>query len=272
MLAKTALEYEVVTFTPEEAGRILENHSLSRNRTIRQSWVDTLAKEMKSKNWDLNGQTIVFAKDGSLLDGHHRLWACFEGGTPFTTCVIRNVNAETFDTIDVGRVRTGADMLYSGGTHKYHRAIATATGLIIRYNSGKIVNAKKLLPREITAFFNAHTDLETWIEAASKGEMRPYAAPIGAVVYLGGAVRHRTKATEFVDKLVTGADLPSGSPILALRNRLLAGGSFNGRGDGQVDRFALCIQAWNAYMEGRSLKRMQIFLGEKFPKIRGASV
>ena len=44
--------------------------------------IQKYARKMKSGRWKQKGTTIVFAEDGTLLRGRHRLWAVFEAGIP----------------------------------------------------------------------------------------------------------------------------------------------------------------------------------------------
>lgn len=79
----------VQMITPETAKRMYDT---SRgNRTIRKSAVDAYARDMKSGNWLLNGESICFDENGVLIDGHHRLLACISSGTAFETLVVREV-------------------------------------------------------------------------------------------------------------------------------------------------------------------------------------
>src|SRR5258706_8303068 len=82
--------------TPEMARQWLEKNAM--NRRLRQSSVDTYASIMKRKQWELNGETIIISDTGDILNGQHRLWACFESGTPFETYVIIGMTKEVFDT------------------------------------------------------------------------------------------------------------------------------------------------------------------------------
>lgn len=262
------LDYNTVTITPQMASDWLEKHANEKNRTLRQRKVNTYAGDMKSRKWDLNGETIIIGSDETILDGHHRLWACVMADVPFTTAIVRGVDPEKFKSIDTGGHRTGADVIHIAGTHKYQRQIATACSLIMRYNSGKVIHNMAMLPREISDYFDGHPDVQTWIEASCRGDMKQFTAPISAVAYLA-AGKYRSRCVEFVDGLVTGADLKKGSPVLALRNRLMLNGKERLN---SIERFALVIQGWNAFVEGRPLMRMQMFTGDKFPKIKGASV
>lgn len=266
MLAKTKypVTYEVVKVTPQAAMQWLEQHGNARNRKIKQRRVDRYARLMKLDKWhSSNGETISFGADDTLLNGHHRLWAIVEAGIAVEVTVARGVDPEAFATIDE-HDRTAAEVIFIGGQHNHHRPIATAIGLIMKYEGGKINNVN-FSAIEISDYFDNHPDLETFIAAASHNPIRPFAAAVGAVTYLA-SVKYRQRALTFIESLTDGVNLDKGSPILALRTRLLTH-----KGEAAIARFALVIQAWNAFIEDRPLQRMVMFTGDKFPKIRGAS-
>src|SRR5258708_40251676 len=72
--------------TPEMATQWLEKNTM--NRRIRQSDVDNLTGIMKRGQWELNGETIIISDTGDVLDGQHRLSACFLGNTAFQSYVV----------------------------------------------------------------------------------------------------------------------------------------------------------------------------------------
>ena len=49
---------------------------------LNEKLIQKYARKMKSGRWKQKGTTIVFAEDGTLLRGRHRLWAVFEAGIP----------------------------------------------------------------------------------------------------------------------------------------------------------------------------------------------
>ena len=59
---------EVVVITPAEAAEILRTKNKV-NRAIDRRLVARLAASMKAGEWKVNGECIVFAPDGTLLDG-----------------------------------------------------------------------------------------------------------------------------------------------------------------------------------------------------------
>lgn len=104
---------EITTVTPNQAERWLSSNTS--NRRIDTARVDMLARDMMRGKWKFNGDAIRFAKDGTLLDGQHRLTACVMADKPFQTLVIRGLDAETQKTMDLGKARTLGDVLTIGG-------------------------------------------------------------------------------------------------------------------------------------------------------------
>ena len=98
----------VETITPKMAEVYLGFNTQNRkpnNGTIRR-----YATDMKSGNWKLNGQPIIFDRNNILKDGQNRLMACIVANIPFVSVVVRGVEVDTFDSIDTGHKRNMADM------------------------------------------------------------------------------------------------------------------------------------------------------------------
>lgn len=263
--------YSTETFTPAHALKVLDDHGHEHNRPISQAKVRQYASAMKSGKWLLNAEPIIFGRGGGLLDGHHRLWSCVEAEVPFTTAVARGVDDATFSSIDQGKARSTADVIFIGGAHKHHKVIATAALLCMKYEARK--RDLRTTSADINDWFGQHQDLQTWVERATSGVMRPFGAPLAAVLYLASP-RYRVRALEFVGRMVSGDSLERGSPVLALRNRLLQRGPTHGTAlkENTDARFALVIQGWNAFIDGRPLQRMQTARTEEpFNKIKGST-
>lgn len=71
---------------------------LSRNsknpRKINRNTVAAYAADMKAGKWLLNGEAIVFDKDGNLLNGQHRLTAVYESDVKIKSVVIWGVDPD----------------------------------------------------------------------------------------------------------------------------------------------------------------------------------
>ncbi|WP_460985736.1 ParB N-terminal domain-containing protein, partial [Staphylococcus aureus] len=64
-----------------------------------------------SGDWKNAGDTIRFDKDGSLIDGQHRLLACVNTNLAQNFLIVYGLDSEVFDVIDNGKGRTNADVL-----------------------------------------------------------------------------------------------------------------------------------------------------------------
>ena len=115
---------EVIRITPEMALDMLCKNSS--NRKIRQSRVKYYAEQMRAGNWHLTGQGITFAKDGTLLDGQHRLHAIVECELPQEMLVI--YDADKVSTYDCGLKRSIADQLQLAGAN-YANSVMSNNGL-----------------------------------------------------------------------------------------------------------------------------------------------
>lgn len=90
--------------TPAKAVEYLKANK-NNYRKLSRAKVNLYAKDMADGNWQVNGETVVFAKDGTLKDGQHRLAAIAQSGKTIELAVVRNVdNAVT--VFDVGTNRT----------------------------------------------------------------------------------------------------------------------------------------------------------------------
>lgn len=99
---------KVETITPEIAKVYLEHNT--NNRKENKGHVAFLAKQMSAGEWQMNGEAIVFDKDGNLSNGQHRLKACILANVPFTTAVVRGVEPKAFSTFDSGYKRSSSQV------------------------------------------------------------------------------------------------------------------------------------------------------------------
>jgi hypothetical protein len=95
------------------AAKLLSNNT--RNRSVRRKNVEFFAKEILSGNWKLNAETIKVGRDGTLLDGQHRLYAVVETGMSIQCLLATDLDQDVFDTIDTGARRSAGDTLTVAG-------------------------------------------------------------------------------------------------------------------------------------------------------------
>ena len=100
--------------TPEKAREYLGMNT-DNYRKLNHLRVITYAADMKSGRWQLNGEGIKFAKNGTLLDGQHRLQAIIKANVPVEMLVIRDVEDDV-DIYDLNSPRTIGAILRKNGT------------------------------------------------------------------------------------------------------------------------------------------------------------
>jgi hypothetical protein len=255
MLSKTRAETRVVTVTPEMAEKLLEGNV--HNRPVYDHVVQNYADMMRRKMWQLNGESVVVDYTGKLLDGQHRLWACFNAKTAFETVLVTGVDPDTFVTIDTGKKRSSADVLHISGIVKNAATVAAAAVICLEYRRGTLKvrgsasHGRRVVTRQdVLTFVEKNRQLELWVEKARESSdwTRSYAANMAAVLYLASH-KYRELAEEFMIGWKTGENLGSKSPILALRNRL---GTVKRMA--KSERIALIIYAWNCFVEKKPLQ------------------
>lgn len=258
---KSKITSEEVEVTPEMAFEWLGGNT--HNRPITQARVDAFARDMKAGKWDLNGEPIIFDHNGVLQDGQHRLFACTEAGIPFTTMVTRGVDPSTFKTIDTGRARTAKDVLGIQG-HVNITTLAAATGNVIRIMRGDPRSGNTIPNAEVLAFVEANPSLIEWVSKSRRGGgIESFSSLVAAILFIG-AQKYPKEADDFLTHFKKGENLQYGSPILAVRNRLLTDKALT-----KAERLGVLISAWNAFVEGRSLTVVRV--PTEFPKIKGSN-
>lgn len=100
-LPETAVPFPnayVVDVTPELAQSWLDTGKS--NRPVSESRVQKLTAQMQAGLWRLNHNGIAFAKDGTLLDGLHRLHAVVRSGMTVPMIVVVDEPVENRNVID----------------------------------------------------------------------------------------------------------------------------------------------------------------------------
>lgn len=263
--APSEITYDVVRVSPTVAERWLGKNS--QNRHVRQAWVLDLARMIRDDEWLLNGESIKFSADGTLLDGQHRLHAVVAAGKTVPMLVVRGLPNAAQDTMDTGRARTAANMLQIKGYPNASNLAATAR-LVLIYQEGvrESINSCKVSNRRIEEFANGNVALAFAASRAAQisRSFRIRPAIIGAALYLLLAV-DADAAQVFFDRCADGVGLPAGSPILALRARVAANREDRVNNPAEGD-FSLIFRTWNSWREKRKTTQIRVYAnGELIP-------
>lgn len=257
---------ELVEIQPEEARRMLERNP-ENNRKISDVAVARYGRLMAAGMWQVNGETIKIRKDGWILDGQHRLWACFNSGASFKTWIIRGLDADVFGTIDTGRPRSAGDVLTIAG-EEFGRDLASVIQWKWRYDRGAIKAGNiYAAPHELRAVLAKFPGLRDGMKTA--GELsRLLPRSITGWLHYEFHERDAAMAGGLFEFLRTGVGAVETDPAYRLRETLLRQDRSKRRSS--VDaRAAMVIKTWNAMRAGRSIGLLSWKAAtEEFPVIQ----
>jgi len=250
--------------------------NLIKNRRLTPSVINRYAADMRSGDWiGDNGETVKFTRDGTLVDGQHRLHAIAMTGVPQYLLVAFNVHEAAFSTVDAGKKRGFGDVLSIDGCLNSTLLGATLSWLI-KQSAGGLHVSVQITNQMILAALPKYPGVEdsvSWATAhrTKRGNLAPSLAAF--LHYELSRAAGQQKAEEFLLSLIdgvspTGKPLYKSSPSIVLRARLEANSVAKAK-LGRTDVVALCIKAWNAHMAGRKIKALKWArnAGERFPTV-----
>jgi hypothetical protein len=250
-------QVEIVAVTPELAAKWLKQNT--HNRALRKRAISDYARDMAAGQWRLNGEAIKFATDGTLLDGQHRLHAVVEAAVAIPFMVVTGLAGETQETMDAGRKRTAADAFSLRG-ESHATVLAAVLKRIWMWNQGdyKFRNNSVPTTAECAALLNERPEIYRSVEIAVRTHQAFRYMPQSVV----GTAHHVfsriavDEAVWFFARVGDGAELSSGHPILALRNRVMTDRA-ESRKAPDYQHMAYLVRAWNAVRSDRPLTRIQ---------------
>lgn len=248
---------KVEYITPNTAKAYLQRNT-NNYRTPTRTLIDKYAKDMASGLWKLNGEPIIFAQNGMLLDGQHRLLACVKANCPFSTLVVRGADNDT-TIIDVGGSRTATQIIGRMTDSRYARdnQVVGAAKIIVS-NSWK----PSRVPTAVLATFMCKTENE-W-ETAYTSVVCGCNHPISlrSMCVLAGYCLLATGASkdemhDFFCIVNTGfpVDGRECSPAIVLRNYLLACKSCKDTEETRKAIFSATISAYLGFCNGEKRTR-----------------
>jgi hypothetical protein len=191
--------------TPEIAKRLLAR--MANDRPLSKNTLLNYTEVMRRGEWRFNGDPIRLNSEDRLIDGQHRLHAIIDSGKPQKMLVISGLDNEVFDTIDVGKKRSSADLLGIAGYQNVFALAATARALII-YESGVYwaSEAAKNLDynptgKQIVSYVDRNPDVAQCVrqmQAQYGSAMRVVAPSAAGLAYTLAWRQHHGKADEFM--------------------------------------------------------------------------
>ena len=269
--APAGVTCNVELITPQVAEQILAaNHP---NRPTRDWKVRQIAKELTTGKYQLNGETVkLCATHGGAYDSKHRLLAIVLSGVPMLTFVVRGLSCDVQETVDLGAARSPGNILSLAG-YKNPNDLAAAARIILRIETDNetTTNVVQFAPsrHEIREVVERHPTLWQSISIGEQVRRRlPITRAMAGALHCWFSEIDKDAADAFFGRLISGENLLSGDPVLALR-RWLENSRSTSTSEGRkpIVTQATITLAWNATRTGKrmSLVRWRPF-EEHFPK------
>lgn len=260
----------VERITPKKAREYLEANT-DNYRGMRKAKIHQYARSMREGNWLVNGESIKFSKDGTLLDGQNRLQACVEAGKPFKIFVMRGIDPKAVETMDTGAVRSVKDHLKRRG-YTNVASLAAAARWCWLYEHDSLLGAGAVSSGEVISMVEDNPRLDNCVQWV-RGRVLPF---MGSAAKISMVLRYYTgeklpgEFDAFYEQLRSGEGLVKGDPILALRVWLEWNGARNRFSPPRIVEGAF-IKAWNAWILGHPMQQLSFNLvgprAEEFPQI-----
>lgn len=242
-----------VELTPFLATLLLERNEDNRPTNAK---VSAYTRDIKSGDWDLNGEPIIIANTGQLNDGQHRCKAVVAANRSILTQITFGVTRESRTTVDTGEKRSPGQILWFMG-HKDTNVLSHAVNTIIIFTRhGRVDSKPDLRPsdRERENWLNEHPDMQEHI-SFGRAVYTACHCSIGlfaALHYIFSKI-DATDADTFFEKLISGEMLRSGDPVYKLRETLRKEASGKKR-PSHAHVAARTIKTWNLFRKGKSAR------------------
>jgi hypothetical protein len=248
--AQDHIRSERGVLTPDLANELLKSND--GNRGVSAVAVAQFSADITADRWAMNGEPIIVAKNGLLVDGQHRCHAVIDANKSIETIFVVGVEPQCRLTVDVGRKRTASDILHIEGVP--NAAIAGAIArLAISFESSAgqhLHNAKYVTSAEIRERISADAKIahSAVIGARYATVARRYVSgsTIGFCHYVLSRI-NPVAAQEYIEKVVLGEGLKRNDAAYSVRERLLSEGKQRDK------KVALILRGWTFYRRNRSV-------------------
>ena len=261
------IETKIETINPDKAREYLEWNK--HNRPVNKKTVSLYAREMQSGRWTLSNDAITFFENHILGNGQHRLYAIIQSGFTGEFLVMRGLPAETFTNIDQGRARSAQDILTVEDIPNASNVAAIVKRYLNMNNQLVQDTGRTVTPAHILETYKQHPDL--FQEAYKVVAVSYRACRAMKMAEFGGMYahliiekkHHPTKVVHFINECAgLEANTNSNTPQL-LRTALINELASTSHKMTAWRRRGLLIKAWNYWVSGREVVRLNVDPKEK---------
>ena len=178
---------------------------------------------MTAGRWKNTGETIIFSKEGELLNGQHQLLGVIKSDIPQNFLISYGVDKSAFDVMDSGKSRTYADVL---GMMKYKNPaiLGALARTILAYERNGGFEAKnfkstnQISKSETIAYIEANPDIVNYVERYKKCNLT--GSSTTAFLYWLFSNIDQTDAEKYLDMVLMGYGISSDTLESYLFNKL----------------------------------------------------
>jgi len=241
----------MVLITREKAREWLDNMSI--NRPVKRGQVLSLARAIDLDRYDPKVRRVKFDVNGQMIDGQHLCLAVLESKTGKVWCaIVTGLSLRAAQLLDINEKRSAHDQMIIAG-HEIEKKTSNLLSWVWNFDCGSAGGRKSsTIPRpgvedleatlekypEIIKVGNIVADHPEW-KTAGVAEIQ-----VAMFAFFRLYQRDTKKSFQFMNMLMNGENLKSGSPVLAVRQRLLGMRNKGARVD-RSNALRLIIRAWN---------------------------
>ena len=261
----------IVTIDVATADALLLRNT--RNRKINLQNLNKILTDMRNDDYRFTGGSIVLSTTGTLLDGQHRLTGVVSSCVSIEVVLVTGVEALAQTNMDSGRVRTLPEILRLAGEVNENSLAAAIVGIQSWERGERASDSSTGLTPINTSleFLEEHPVLRDVVREAYAVSQRIPGLTNKQVCQMVWAFDKLDQGdrVDFFAKLMSGAGLEEGNPVLVLRNFLTKDASAPVKVS-SYHRAAVTCKAWNAYRGGSSVRALRFKAGgakpEEFPE------
>jgi hypothetical protein len=260
----------IAIIDPHTARALLTQNDTNRRQRVTR--VSLYARDIP--RWALNGQTITFESDGTIVDGQHRLEACIQADAEFETYIVGDIDPAVRHTVDTGLPRTLGDVLEFD--HEADgRTLASILSLSWRIDqNGTLLSGagyQSPTRSDLAEYLLLNPGIRQSLPvatAASKALRLPKS--VGGGLHFQMARRSDVEASAFWEQVIHGDGLRPNVPAFVLRAQLIRQMGAPRRAE-VADVAVWTIKAWNAYRRKANVSTLRWRRAgsnpESFPKV-----
>ena len=260
-----------VLITPDVASDYLKKNI--NNRPLSKHHIDQIVRAIKNNEWIYNGESIKFDTLGNLLDGQHRLHAIISANIPVESEVIFELSPTIFKTLDQTKKRNLSDFIAISGAEWWVEKSALTRHLFfyrtMSYETKKVLYSTHTSSQLFDFYIQNKAEIDDTIMHCRHLKRNGMIIQFSKIVFIYNVFSKidLNNANKFLNDLLTGYNLVTGSPIAALRETQIKEKMYNQFRISNIIAIDLLFRTWNLYRANTFVKLNAIKPNYKIEKL-----